>query len=1645
MIPRRDTIMENPFRDKGTEGIGVATDGVAIISNVSSEMITQGAIGSVVVTKKGRGYITPTLLVNNIAVTDTVFTFGVEKEITSITTTSNQSFTGSMVDKTEITTGKGAAITLTYDIYGKVLTATVTDGGNYYFDTPTLRVEDSSERGKGCLLRCTNDSTTGVITSVEIISGGMDYNPATTSVFVQTIGSGCEAEAFVQFYNYNKPEEVYNDADLLFDPNNGFLYKDSEGVNSQYAYVQFPRLLKRDPTDPVALTAEPETHSPILGWAYDGNPIYGPYVWKNGKNASGGVFEAFSGYVLPPDRDNIIPGGEPVGSTRVGSNPPSVATYPMGTFVQDYEFNPTAAGTTRNLAANNEKGDPVPPYPSQGDLILTDNDSTPPNPDGYQDYNIEVFTGIIGTDFTVCDEFNGLVQNTPEFPEELYPDGIFFYVATKNGEKGTLPYFVGKNFKSRPISRNLKHSDSVNPTPLLTSSYTPSVSYEKTEIDFDYNYINRFRNPYLNPTKDRLDIEIETIEDGSVSSCQVINGLPSNSERGDFVYFEKGSTGGDGAVGRVDLVEGTPVIQGVGQNVATTVISHHQEIDLDYFQFGGGPTGTLMFKQDFVFVPTSEIQTTSGSIAIVQSYDYDTRKLVVETVTRRLIQPGDVFFDNAHELVVVRDEDLISFMGSVEVTGEPPANPLVGQFWINIETGIASTNWTGISGETVEAGTPVYFNGTEWAIKVSVGLYDTDEDQSGFAKIVQTQKGFFALQNGGALLTEAVGYLLELENNKVILPQRIIGGQNLTISAQEPSVDTANQGDLWWSVNNGRLFIFYKYARIDSNNNIVPMEQWVCTQPYGTRTLVGASDFPEVHTDGASGPSASYDFGQGSIFISATSPTSRPDGEPLMLGDLWWSSESGILYIFNTNRVFNRENVEMLQSEWVATDPSAMAPLSNQNAPGPNDDNSTVTSYAGNVTIDPVEPAVSLSQEHPFTYTYSPSVTAIVSPNAPTTKPDGGVLEQGMLWWSPTTGRMYIYYTDADGDSQWTVTNPIGSVSTEFGEESIVDGSIDIGGNRFLRTLPIPPEARRIWTESLRGFKVGDTVKFECTAPGLSGSSDTAVIDQIIDETGMVVTRDPNPVPIPDGSPVFVISRFDFNVTCAGPTNLQEGDLIKFIPYDLIPNLDTSDLRRFHRITAVGTGQEPIGTAVIGTDASVPSEYGEVLGIKFTSLGSGYSKGFYIYFYGGGGMDGLGYAEVDPVTGAIALTPSNDARFPDGNITMINPGRGYTTPPRIVYGTELKQNSFRVQTTQNIPLLSGFGYSTSKEGIQGKVAEVEMISKGIGYTDMPVALGTYKKPIDQAKVDIFMDGTTIEKVELLERPQGPGLGPAADLSETSIRKVYYGGARYVAPTAVFYDLTGKGSGASATVTVVDGQITAVTMVDGGTGYVQPRVIFVEEQGKYLGLTEDIGKIKSMKVVNPGRNISPDRTVKPELLIDTKVIVSYQINSAGAFTVGENVYQGIMTDKLFTARVKAYDSVRQIVTLTFQPVAGTTTTYGGVIKPNENLIGESSGAIANVLREGQADTPCIVDGISSPMGFFVDDESMLSRDYARIQDSYYYQYFSYVISSPIQKKDYETIVRDTTHPVGFALFSSVIINSNQRSGSYPIAPSIKILT
>ena len=74
-------------------------------------------------------------------------------------------------------------------------------------------------------------------------------------------------------------------------------------------------------------------HSPLLGFAYDGFPIYGTYGYAN-TNGTGGIVRIKSGYQLR----NITTRTVYANGTDVTDGPAVSATYPLGYFREDYEF-----------------------------------------------------------------------------------------------------------------------------------------------------------------------------------------------------------------------------------------------------------------------------------------------------------------------------------------------------------------------------------------------------------------------------------------------------------------------------------------------------------------------------------------------------------------------------------------------------------------------------------------------------------------------------------------------------------------------------------------------------------------------------------------------------------------------------------------------------------------------------------------------------------------------------------------------------------------------------------------------------------------------------------------------------------------------------------------------------------------------------------------------------------------------------------------------------------------------------------------------------------------------------------------------------------------------------------------------------------
>ena len=105
-------------------------------------------------------------------------------------------------------------------------------------------------------------------------------------------------------------------------------------------------------------TIDPNQHSPLLGYAYDGFPIYGAYAYAN-TDGTGGIVRMKSGYQYR----NITTRTIWADGTDVLDGPAVSTTYPLGYFREDYEFvaHPTDASY---LDVHNGRFCVTPEYPN---------------------------------------------------------------------------------------------------------------------------------------------------------------------------------------------------------------------------------------------------------------------------------------------------------------------------------------------------------------------------------------------------------------------------------------------------------------------------------------------------------------------------------------------------------------------------------------------------------------------------------------------------------------------------------------------------------------------------------------------------------------------------------------------------------------------------------------------------------------------------------------------------------------------------------------------------------------------------------------------------------------------------------------------------------------------------------------------------------------------------------------------------------------------------------------------------------------------------------------------------------------------------------------------------------------------------------
>ncbi|MCI5059299.1 MAG: YHYH protein [Flavobacteriales bacterium] len=251
----------------------------------------------------------------------------------------------------------------------------------------------------------------------------------------------------------------------------------SEGWTLDTAYAAHPQQqgAYHSHATPYLLYSDDTTaHSPIVGWAFDGYPIYGPYGYSNPNDMNSPTKRIRSSFQL---RNISTRTTLPDGSQSTPPGPNVSNTFPLGMYNEDYEY-----------------------VQGLGDL----------------------------------DEHNGRFGKTPEYPNGTYA----YFVAVDDTGGPAYPYYLGDTFYGDPDQASLSPQITVtipagatclsntvsveeeiatNPIDVFPNPASSKLFINSSEKIVQLQVYDNLGSVVLNakrPIAFNLDINIESLDDG---------------------------------------------------------------------------------------------------------------------------------------------------------------------------------------------------------------------------------------------------------------------------------------------------------------------------------------------------------------------------------------------------------------------------------------------------------------------------------------------------------------------------------------------------------------------------------------------------------------------------------------------------------------------------------------------------------------------------------------------------------------------------------------------------------------------------------------------------------------------------------------------------------------------------------------------------------------------------------------------------------------------------------------------------------------------------------------------------------------------------------------------------------------------------
>jgi hypothetical protein len=265
--------------------------------------------------------------------------------------------------------------------------------------------------------------------------------------------------------------------------------------------------------------------------------------------------------------------------------------------------------------------------------------------------------------------------------------------------------------------------------------------------------------------------------------------------------------------------------------------------------------------------------------------------------------------------------------------------------------------------------------------------------------------------------------------------------------------------------------------------------------------------------------------------------------------------------------------------------------------------------------------------------------------------------------------------------------------------------------------------------------------------------------------------------------------------------------------------------------------------------------------------------------------------------------------------------------------------------------------------------------------------------------------------------------------------------------------------------VTTGGIKAVSLLTGGFYYRKLPIVSATggTGAKLIATGNGIGRVTRVGITNPGARYE----TAPIALFPYNIVVK---DITGTFTVGDSISVLPQTMSLDTdvdsellletgdkivlesqqnpsGTIYSYDTDRNLITLyptsdrivtRLEDDAGYLLSEDGKTFVDESsgqfetyqTITNSAGATAKIISGSgnHAEATGVIGALSRTLGKFINADGKVSESSKKIQDSLFYQEYSYVIKVGQSIDKYRDAVKKLLHPIGLALFGEVTVQS-----------------